>query len=78
VAPDDLMDREWLIELTKQVHHLRFIASGGVLKDVLRETEESDADLMLLDNESDGSDQEMLYFDWRRVLRRYVKRQWIT
>jgi len=75
VLPDDLMDREWLIELTKQVHRLRFIASGGVLKDVLRENEESDADLMLLDNESDGSDQEMLYFDWRRVLRRYVKRQ---
>ena len=75
VKPEDLHG-DWLIELTRQVHHLRFIASGGVLKDVLRETEESNEDLLLLDDESDGSgDQEMLFFDWRRLIRRYVKRQ---
>ena len=75
VLPDDLMDRDWLIELTKQVHRLRFIASGGALRNVLREDEESNEDLLLLDDESDGSEeQEMLFFDWRREIRRYVKR----
>jgi len=75
VKPEDLHG-DWLIELTRQVHHLRFVASGGALKNILRENEESDEDLMLLDDESDGSEQQkLMFFDWRRVIQRYVKRQ---
>jgi len=73
VKPEDMMDREWLLELTKQVHRLRFIASGGALKDILRETEESDADLMLADDGEGGGEPE-LFFDWRREIKRYAKR----
>jgi hypothetical protein len=62
-----------LLELTKQVHRLRFIASGGALKDILRETEETEQDLLLAD-EGEGGEPE-LFFDWRREIKRYTKRQ---
>jgi plasmid rolling circle replication initiator protein Rep len=71
VKPED-MHGEWLLELTKQVHRLRFIASGGVLKDILRETEESNEDLMLAEDGEGGEPE--LFFDWRRAIKRYVKR----
>jgi plasmid rolling circle replication initiator protein Rep len=75
VKPAD-MQGEWLIELTKQVHKMRFIASGGALKNVLRETEETEQDLMLADDPSDASApaEPELFFDWRRHIRRYTKR----
>jgi hypothetical protein len=75
VKPEDLTDKDWLLELTRQVFKLRFIASGGVLKDILRETEETERDLLLADEDGEGeaSDPE-LFFDWRREIKRYVKR----
>jgi len=73
VKPEDLHG-DWLIELTRQVHHLRFIASGGALKNILRETEETEQDLLLADDGEGGGDPE-LFFDWRRFIQRYVKRQ---
>jgi plasmid rolling circle replication initiator protein Rep len=72
VTPEDMRD-EWLIELTRQVHRLRFIASGGALKNILRETEESDEDLMLAEDGEGGGEPE-LFFDWRRAIKRYTKR----
>jgi hypothetical protein len=73
VKPSDLtLSRDWLLELTAQVHKLRFIASGGVLKDVLRESEESDEDLMLLDEGGDSGDP-VLHFEWKRQVKRYVE-----
>jgi hypothetical protein len=76
VKPEDLTDKDWLLELTRQVHRLRFIASGGALRDVLREAEESDEDLLLLDEDEDesGRKEPDLWFDWRREIKRYVKR----
>jgi hypothetical protein len=75
VTPED-MQGEWLIELTRQVHRLRFIASGGALKNVLRETEETEQDLLLADESDDAKADEKpeLFFDWRRHIRRYAKR----
>jgi len=73
VKPSDLtLSRDWLVELTAQVYKLRFVASGGVLKDVLRETDESDEDLMLLDEGGDSGDL-VLHFEWKRQLKRYVE-----
>jgi hypothetical protein len=71
VKPEDMMDRDWLLELTRQVHRLRFIASGGALKDVLRETEETEQDLMLADEDGEGGEP-TLFFDWRRDIKRYT------
>ena len=76
VKPSD-MQGEWLLELTKQVHRLRFVASGGVLKNVLRESDESEQDLLLADGDGEGGDP-VLIFSWRREIRRYVERQFPT
>ena len=73
VKPQDLLrSREWLLELTYQVHGLRFISTGGLLRNVIRENEESDEDLMLLDEGGDSGDPE-LFFEWKRQIKRYVK-----
>ena len=76
VKPSD-MHGEWLIELTRQVHKLRFVASGGVLRNMLREFEESEQDLLLYGEDGEGADP-ALFFDWRREIRRYVERQFPT
>jgi len=76
VKPSD-MHGEWLLELTRQVHKLRFLASGGVLRNMLREFEESEQDLLLTGEDGDGGDP-VLIFSWRREIRRYVERQFPT
>jgi plasmid rolling circle replication initiator protein Rep len=73
VKPCDMTaDRNWFLELTRQLHKLRFIASGGALKDVLRERDETNDDLLVLgDGETD--DGARLYFGWERPVRRYKR-----
>ena len=78
VKPSDMVaDPAWFLEMTRQVHRRRFVASGGALKDVLRVDDETDEDLSLADSpatvEDDGS---RLAFNWRtdeRTYRRYPK-----
>jgi hypothetical protein len=73
VKPEDMLDRDWLLELTRQVFKLRFVASGGVLKDMLREAEETERDLLLADDGEDSEGGEpTLFFDWHRGIKRYV------
>jgi hypothetical protein len=73
VKPSDLiLSRDWLLELTSQVYKLKFVASGGVLRNILRENEESDEDLMLLDGDGQSGDP-VLHFEWRRQAKRYVE-----
>ena len=73
VKPQDLLrSREWLLELTYQVHGLKFVSTGGLLRNVIRENEESDEDLMLLEGEGQSGDPE-IFFEWRRSIQRYVK-----
>lgn len=78
VKPEDLIgrgteiDRQWLVELTNQLHKTRAIALGGVFKQYLSESEpedligESDEDEPLLDDTS-------LWFGWREMVKRYAK-----
>ena len=74
IKPEDLMDREWLLELTSQVHKLRFIGSGGLLKEVLRESEEeTDEDLMLFGEDVDQIDGPDIFYKWHRQIQRYVR-----
>lgn len=81
VKPSDMInDPAWFLEMTRQVHKKRFLAAGGALKDMLKETEESEEDL-LLKSEDDGitevlSDGYLYAFNWRsddRIYRRYEK-----
>lgn len=77
VKPSDMTtDGAWLLELTRQLDKLRFIASGGVLKDILGERDkETNEDLLLRENsESESTEAGKLFFNWRRSVRRY-KRQ---
>ena len=73
VKPSDMVnDPDWFLEMTKQVHRLRFVATGGVLKDVLRVDDESDQDLIVADEVAEQPDDgSRLAFNWRRDDKRY-------
>jgi hypothetical protein len=71
VKPSDMKaDPGWFIELTRQVHKLRFFASGGVLKDILKDEETSD-DLLLLG--AGDHEKPSVFFDWSKPVRRYKR-----
>ena len=70
VKPDDIIadnenpkSREWFYELTRQTHKLRFVATGGVLKDALRRDEDITNDDMI----TTGNDDETTETDDRRL-----------
>jgi Replication protein len=67
---DMVVDREWFLELTRQMHKMRSIATGGVLKDYLRDLEQDPDDLI---GEGDDPDAEYgrLYFGWKRSDKKY-------
>lgn len=73
VKPSDMIDDpDWFLTMTKQVHKLRFIASGGALKDALRPEEEENDDL-IVQGEEPESGEAKLSFSWRPSLRIYKK-----
>ncbi|MBE3060462.1 protein rep, partial [Klebsiella pneumoniae] len=46
--PADLVaDPKWFLELTRQTHKRRFVATGGALKDVLKLDQATDADMVI-------------------------------
>lgn len=70
VKPCDLIgkekpaDADWLTLLTKQTYKMRFIATGGILKDALREEDETDDDFIRPDGESTKEEAEELARWW--------------
>ena len=73
VKPSDMTaDAEWFLELTRQTHKRRFVATGGALKDVLRVDDETDNAMVMADGQADGLDDgSRLAFGWRKSERRY-------
>jgi plasmid rolling circle replication initiator protein Rep len=73
--PDDMIAySDWFLELTRQTHKRRFVATGGVLKDVLKLDQESDEDMVVADDIADGDDDgSRLAFAWDKVPRRYKR-----
>jgi hypothetical protein len=72
VKESDLVgDREWFLELTRQLHKSRAIAVGGILRQYMRELEEKNQDLIDESEETDEVDGESLYFRWERKLQRF-------
>ena len=63
-------DREWFLELTRQMHRMRCIATGGILKDYLKALEEEPEDL-IGDDGKDDVDEGHLYFGWKRKVKKY-------
>lgn len=67
---DLVCDREWFLELTRQMHKMRCVATGGVLKQYLKELEQEPEDLI---GEGDDLSEDLgqIYFGWRRVEKKY-------
>jgi plasmid rolling circle replication initiator protein Rep len=68
---DMVVDREWFLELTSQLHKMRAIATGGVLKEYLRELEAEPDDLIGEGDDELGEDYGRLLFGWKRSEKRY-------
>lgn len=64
-------DREWFLELTRQMHKMRTIATGGVLKEYLKELEKEPEDLIGQDETETEVDEGHLYFGWKRKNKKY-------
>lgn len=63
-------DKEWLLELTRQMHRIKAIAIGGILREYMRELEQEPDDLIGEDNKGDV-DEGHLYFGWRSREKKY-------
>jgi plasmid rolling circle replication initiator protein Rep len=63
-------DREWFLELTRQLHRTKAIAIGGVLREYMKELEKEPEDLVGNDNEGEV-DEGHLYFGWKRKQKKY-------
>ncbi|MEA5516771.1 protein rep [Nodularia sp. UHCC 0506] len=72
VKESDLLDdREWFLELTRQLHKTRAIAVGGVLRHYMRELEEKNQDLIGESEEIDEVIDDSLFFRWDKRLQKY-------
>ena len=72
VKESDLVaDRKWFLELTRQMHKMRAVATGGVLKQYLKELEQEPEDLVGKDDEAEVQDEASLYFGWKRQEKKY-------
>lgn len=77
IKPADMVeDTEWFLEMTRQVHRKRFVATGGVLKGVFRVEEETEQDLLVEAQESasETQDEPLLAFGWESAERRYKRK----
>ena len=71
VKESDLVrDRNWFLELTNQLHKMRGVVTGGVLKEYLRALEQEPEDL-IGEGDEDEVDEGHLYFGWKRREKKY-------
>lgn len=74
-AEDSLTDPKWLYGITEQLHKLRFIATGGALKNILKE-DMSNAEMIAGDDASDTKEAEpSMWFGWKPTARKYVRQR---
>lgn len=73
VKESDLVaDRDWFLELTKQLNKMKAVVVGGVLRDYLRQLGEEPEDLIgSSDRDEDDVDEGHLYFGWKREIKKY-------
>ena len=64
-------DREWFLELTRQMHKTRTISTGGVLKTYLQDLEKEPEDLIGEGDDGTEIDEGHLYFGWKRKVKKY-------
>lgn len=72
VKESDLVgDREWFLEFTRQIHGMKAVVTGGVLRNYLRELEKEPEDLIGEDETEVSVDEEHLYFGWKYKDKKY-------
>jgi len=67
---------KWFYDYTEQVHKLRFISTGGILKNIMKDSEPTtDEELINVDEEHQKTDaiKELLSFKWYRKAKRYKR-----
>lgn len=79
VKPADIMgdsskaSNEWFYELTRQTHKLRFVATGGALKDILKDDDISDNEMIApADNDEQTTDEKRLNFTYYKNKKGYM------
>lgn len=70
---DLISDREWFLELTRQLHKTRAIAVGGILRQYMQELEENYQNLIDKSEEKDEVDRRTLSFRWERKSKKFNK-----
>ena len=68
---DMVGDKEWFLELTRQMHKMKCVTTGGVLKNYLKDLESEPEDLIGKDEDEVSVDEGHLYFGWRRREKKY-------
>lgn len=74
-AEDLVLDKDWLSELTSQLHKTRAISIGGVIKEFIKE-ESDDDDLVHIEDKEEKEDKKKspeFLFGWREVVKHYTK-----
>jgi plasmid rolling circle replication initiator protein Rep len=75
VKPSDMIrDHDWFLGLVDQVHKIRGVAMGGILKRYIKEREKEDLTQEPGEAEPEVS-AEQLFFGWKHDVRRYKKLQ---
>lgn len=79
VKPADIIGDEseesndWFYELTRQTHKLRFVATGGALKDILKDDDISDKEMIVTsDDAEEKTDEKRLNFTYYKNKKRYI------
>lgn len=71
---DDPQSREWFYELTRQTHKLRFVATGGALKNALKDNDPTNDDMIKTGNNDDSeqTDERRLNFTYYSTKGAYI------
>lgn len=73
VKPSDMeADGEWFFELTRQIHRLRFVASGGTLKGLF--ADEKEVSELIVDDANDSEEGPQLVFNWSPSQAKYRRK----
>lgn len=77
VKPSDMLeDRSWVVELIKQVHKLRFLAAGGLLKSVFAKQKLTNDEMIHTgEEEKNGEEIAELIYWWRNFEKRYARKK---
>lgn len=77
VKPSDMIqDREWFLEMNRQVFKMRFVSTGGILKDLFKD-ETTEKELLLLNEEENEEEKDLnnnLFFNWYKTDKKYKRK----